>query len=101
MIQIKILIKIENYRKKPQNLYAFLLQITSITEKQENLFPLLLKNLLIKLRSNIGSKNKVQFWITHGILYEIEYLTFTFKICIIRKTSVIIVNSSKINDSDY
>ena len=42
---------------------------------------------------------------THEILYEIdahiEYLKFTFQIGIIRQTSVIFMNSSKINVSNF
>ena len=55
--------------------------------------------------ANFGNKNKVHFWIAHEILYEIdthiEYRKFTFQIRVIRKTSVIFVNWSKINVSDF
>ena len=55
--------------------------------------------------ANFGNKNKVHFWNPHEILYEIdtqiEYPKFTFQLHVIRKTSVIFVNWSKINVSDF
>ena len=55
--------------------------------------------------ANFSNKNKVYFWIPHEILYEInthfEYPNFTFQIRVIQKTSVIFVNWSKINVSDF
>ena len=55
--------------------------------------------------ANFGNENKVSFWIPHEILYEIdtniEFSKFTFQIRIIRITSVIFVNWSQINASDF
>ena len=49
-----------------------------------------LRNLLTW--SHFGNENKVNFWIPHEMLYEIdadiEYLKFTFQIGIIRQTLV-------------
>ena len=51
--------------------------------------------------SNYGNKIRVHIWIIHEILYEIdthiEYLKLKFQIGTIRKTSVVFVNSLKIN----
>ena len=51
--------------------------------------------------ANFGNKNKVNFWIPHEIVTHIEYPKYTFQIRIIRKTSVILMNWSKMNVRDF
>ena len=59
----------------------------------------------ISFGSDFGNKIRVHIWIIHEVLYEIdtdiEYLKLKFQIGTIRKTTVIFVNPSKINDSYF